>query len=60
VFGNKWIGRGGLSHGLPGLLSLIPWICFGLFKIFALPVENIEDLRERIVAGCEVIKQNLM
>lgn len=61
VFGNKWIGRGGPIPWPARSPDLNPldFFVWGYLKslVYRTPVDNIEDLRERIVAGCEVIRQ---
>lgn len=60
VYPNRWIGRGGPQQWLarsPDLNSL-DFFLWGHLKslVYKTPINTVEDLRERIVASCEIIR----
>lgn len=60
VYPNRWIGRGGTEHWPARSPDLNPldFCIWGFLKslVYSTPVENIDDLRNRIIAGCETIR----
>lgn len=62
VYANQWIGRGGPVNWPARSPDLNPldFCIWGYLKslIYTNPVENIDDLRNRIVAGCETIRNS--
>jgi hypothetical protein len=62
VYANRWIGRGGYVNWPARSPDLNPldFCIWGYLKslIYSRPVEDINDLRNRIVAGCETIKNS--
>lgn len=60
AYGNRWIGRGG-PHLWPARspdLNPLDFFLWGHLKslVYATPLENVEDLRNRIIARCNSIK----
>lgn len=57
----RWIGRGGFVEWAPRSPDLNPMDFFfwGYLKtlVYRTPVHNVEELRQRIIDNCEVIKQ---
>lgn len=62
VYPNHWIGRGGTQPWPPRSPDLNPldFCIWGYLKslVYNTPVGNIEDLRNRIVASCETIRNS--
>lgn len=63
VYPNRWIGRGGTQHWPARSPDLNPvdYCIWGFLKslVYSNPVENVEDLRNRITAGCETIRNTV-
>lgn len=62
TFGNRWIARGG-PVAWPARspdLNPLDFCLWGYLKslVYQTPVENMEELQERVVNGCNVIRQN--
>lgn len=62
TYGNRWIGRGG-PHLWPARspdLNPLDFFLWGHLKslVYATPVENVEDLENRIVASCNLIRND--
>ena len=62
TYGNRWIGRGG-PHLWPARspdLNPLDFFLWGHLKsiVYATPVENVEDLSNRIIAGCNSIRND--
>lgn len=59
---NRWIGRGGPQHWPARSPDLNPldFCIWGYLKmlVYSTPVENIDDLRNRIMESCDVIRNN--
>ncbi|KZC04024.1 hypothetical protein WN55_01285 [Dufourea novaeangliae] len=63
-FRNKWIGRGGPVTWPPRLpeLSSRDFFLWGYLKqsVFQTSVENVDDLRNRIIVACERITDKML
>lgn len=62
TYGDRWIGRGG-PHLWPARspdLNPLDYFLWGHLKslVYTTPVENVEDLRNRIIAGCNLIRND--
>lgn len=62
TYGDRWIGRGG-PHAWPARspdLNPLDFFVWGYLKslVYATPVENLDDLRNRIIAGCNSIRND--
>ncbi|KAJ8962394.1 hypothetical protein NQ318_018378 [Aromia moschata] len=55
TYGNRWIGRGG-PHLWPARSPDLNPLDFFPSLVYATPLENVEDLRNRIIAGCNSIR----
>lgn len=59
----RWIGRGGPVAWPPRSPDLNPldYFVWGYLKslVYAVPVQNVEELQQRVVNGCEVIRNRL-
>src|SRR6195952_3782061 len=62
VFPDRWIGRGGPQAWPPTSPDMNPldFCVWGYVKslVYTTPVENVDDLRNRIVDGCNTIRNN--
>lgn len=60
VYANRWIGRGGTQNWPARSPDLNPldFCIWGFLKtlVYSTPVENIDDLRDRIIVACETIR----
>lgn len=57
VYANRWIGRGGTEHWHTRSPDLNPLdFCILKSLVYSTPVENVGDLRNRIIARCETIR----
>lgn len=62
TYGDRWIGRGG-PHLWPARspdLNPMDYFLWGHLKslVYTTPVENVDDLRNRIIAGCNTIRND--
>ena len=62
TYGDRWIGRSG-PHLCPARspdLNPLDYFLWGHLKslVYSRPVENVDDLRDRIIAGCNSIRND--
>lgn len=61
AYPNRWIGRGGAQPWPPRSPDLNPldFFLWGHLKqlVYTTPIENVEELRNRIIASCRTIRQ---